>query len=191
MQTISASLGLAYRTKALSPDQAARFARCLQANPHFAQVRIHASPRSTGRCFVAYTPTNPDRCAEMLAREADKRSAKAAAEGSAYGFALDPDSPQPFAWCLNPVSGETYEVTLFDCSCPDFRFRCQGVGVRCKHMVAFAAVVDTVPEFQTVGRSAEAFDPAAPFGPEEPFTAEEEERLQEWLARREEEFWWE
>ena len=37
---------------------------------------------------------------------------------------------------LHPKSREIYEVTVFDCTYPDFRYRCQGVGIRCKHMAA-------------------------------------------------------
>lgn len=176
MQTLSPS-GVVYRTKALSADQAARFAKCLSANPNFGSVEVAPSPRAAGKQIVTYVPANTARQAAMLAREVDKRAAKAAEEGQEYGFALDPDSPQPFAWCFNPTSGETYEVTLFDCSCPDYRFRLKGTAVRCKHMVTLSQVVAALPEFETVGKRAEGGGDAAEPAPLTP--AE-----QEWCRRR-------
>lgn len=170
----------------MDPSQAERFARCLTANPAFTAVAVETSPRNQAKRFVAYVPTNPQRRAEMLTREQDKRQAKAETEGRDYVFAKDPDSVQPFCWVLS-TSGEVYETTLFDCSCPDFRFRLQGTGVCCKHMTALS--ISEHQPFETVGAQADDYTPEEPFGPGRPLTAEEEAEYDEWLARREEEAW--
>jgi hypothetical protein len=138
MQSLTHS-GLTYRTKLLAEDRARRFAACLTKNGKFTEVEVEVSTRAKNwyqRHFVRFRPVNPERQQEMLDREQDSREARAATEGQDYTFVWDPDSIQPFAWCHNPKSGETYEVTVFDCTCPDFRYRCHGVGIRCKHMAA-------------------------------------------------------
>jgi len=67
--------GLTYRTKLLTLEQAASFARCLSANPLFTEVAIEESTRakSDRKFFLTYLPTNPERFAAMLGREQDKR----------------------------------------------------------------------------------------------------------------------
>jgi predicted nucleic acid-binding Zn finger protein len=134
MQSLSRD-GACYRTKLLDLEQAARFARCLGANPLFSAVAVEESPRSAGRFFVSFVPTNPERRQAMVAREQDKRHEKAVTEGQRYLFCLDKDGGRPFFWCLS-TSGEVYEVTPETCSCPDHQFRCAPNGLKCKHRLA-------------------------------------------------------
>lgn len=142
MQTIAQQTPC-HRTKCMEQERAERFARCLQANPLFTAVEIaeSARARSAARYFVTYLPVNADRVADLVNAEQDKRLAKAATEGRDYLFVLDTDSAQPFCWCCS-TSGETYEVTLFDCSCPDFQYRLKGCGIQCKHMAALSARIN-------------------------------------------------
>jgi predicted nucleic acid-binding Zn finger protein len=145
MESLSKN-GVRYRTKLLTEDRAKRFAACLRGNSRFTDVEVEESGRARNwyqRHFVSYSPVNEERQQEMLDRQRDARQARAGDEGRDYVFVLDQDSIQPFCWVFNPKSGETYEVTLFDCSCPDFRYRCRGTGVRCKHMLALAAAVES------------------------------------------------
>lgn len=130
--------GLTYRTKLLAADQAARFARCLAANPTFTQVATHESTRSAGKFFVSFLPVSPARQQDMLTREQDARTERAHREGSDYLWARDLDGD--WHWCLSR-SGETYEVTLHSCTCPDYAYRCRAQGLACKHMTALAAGV--------------------------------------------------
>lgn len=141
MQSLSKN-GCRFRTKLLTEERARRFAACLQANGRFLDVKVEVSKRASSfyrRHFVSYAPASEERQRELLCRQQDSRQRRAETEGSDYLFVLDRDSVQPFYWCYNPRSGETYEVTQFDCSCPDFRYR--GPGVRCKHMIALQTAV--------------------------------------------------
>ena len=127
--------GITYRTKLMTKEQADRFARCLSGNRAFTQVQVTEPPRSPGKFFVSFLPASEQRQAAMKAREQDKREALAGSEGRDYLFVLD-DSRR-FFWCQS-TSGEVYETTERGCSCPDFHYRCQRAGVRCKHQLALA-----------------------------------------------------
>ena len=134
MQTLSGN-GSFYRTKLMDRTRAFQFAQCLEANPLFAAVEVEESKRSAGKFFVSYVPSNPERRRELVAREQDKREAKAITEGAEYVFCLDKDAGRPFWWCLS-TSGEVYEVTPQACNCPDHTFRCGPNGLKCKHQLA-------------------------------------------------------
>lgn len=147
-----------YRTGLLAEDRARRFAACLRGNRRFHSVEVKESPRATNwyrRHFVLFVGANEERQRELRAEQQAARQARA--DSQPFLFVRDPDSLQPFCWCHSLASGETYETTVFDCSCPDFRHRLRGTGIRCKHMLAlsraeergdvdnFPAAIGTVP----------------------------------------------
>ena len=131
-----------HRTKTMELGRAARFARCLVQNRRFQSVTVEESKRTKGqtRWYVRFQPSNGERLAEMIGSQESSRFARGLTQP--FVFVADPDSQQPFAWCHSVASGETYEVTAFDCTCPDYRYRLAGSGVRCKHMVALSAATE-------------------------------------------------
>src|SRR5262249_8402500 len=86
METITNRGSLTYRTKVLPKAEAEAFARCLPANPNFARVEVTESARAKGeaRFVVEFLPANPERIAEMVDRQQDRRQAKAEGEGRQY-----------------------------------------------------------------------------------------------------------
>jgi hypothetical protein len=135
--------------------RAAAFSKCLEANDDFSVVAIEESQRAKGeaRWFVVFVPVNPQRLADIADRQQDARAQRAADEGANYLFALDKDAGRPFFWVFNPKSGETYEVDpRGHCSCPDFQYRCEVAGLRCKHLVAVQSGQGRREEFQSVPR---------------------------------------
>jgi predicted nucleic acid-binding Zn finger protein len=138
MLTLS-SAGAGYRTKLMDRPTADRFAACLQANPRFTDVAVCESGRTQNpevRWFVAYAPASETRQAALASSEQHKRLQTSLEEGSSYVFCLDQDGARPFFYCLNPRSGEVYEVTERTCTCPDFHYRCRHAGLHCKHQLA-------------------------------------------------------
>ena len=127
----------AFRTRLMDADRAARFSRCLTANPRFANVAAVESPRSAGRWFVQFQPASEERQAAILARQQTARQIRADRE--AFVFVLDIDGGRPFCWCHSLASGEVYEVDEESCSCPDHVYRCKPAGLACKHQLALAA----------------------------------------------------
>lgn len=129
---------ICYRTKPMEPGQAARFARCLLANrDRFCDVQQHDSSHTrTPKVFITFRPVNRERQGDMYLRQWDARKERAQDEGWDYIFWPDPDR-RGLYWCFNPLSGETYEVTCFDCTCPDYRYRCSKAAIQCKHMQAW------------------------------------------------------
>lgn len=129
-----AGCGPRYRSKLLPLHRAASFARALSANSRFLAVEIQESPRAKGdkRWFVRYLPSNAQRVQAMVDRQQQAREERAAKEP--FTFAQDPD--HPFLWCHSHSSGEVYEVTARDCSCPDFTFHAKPLGLVCKHIIA-------------------------------------------------------
>lgn len=152
MQILSHN-GCQYRTRLMDRARADRFARCLHAHPHFTGAMVCESDRAKNpvrRYFVAYHPSNPERCADLLQQQEDQRRAKAETEGRDYLFCLDKDGGRPFFWCLS-TSGEVYEVDAHSCTCPDFQHRCLPAGIKCKHILALEAGNSTVlPGFEAV-----------------------------------------
>jgi hypothetical protein len=128
---------IVYRTVLLPLAQAANFAKCLQANQtRFCDVEITPSARSKSeKFFVQFRPVSTDRQGALYQQQYDARKDRAAVEGAEYIFWKDTDNPGT-DWCFNPVSGETYQVSTFECSCPDHQFRCKPAGLLCKHQQA-------------------------------------------------------
>lgn len=137
--TIQPDGRISYRTS-LFPVQAKAqsFARCLTANDtRFEHVMIHASERSKWpKWFVTFEPKAEARKDAIHSAQQDNR-AQRAAEGE-FIFWPDGDKVSVY-WCFSVASGETYEVTLFDCTCADYEFRCRRAGIQCKHMLAWSA----------------------------------------------------
>jgi hypothetical protein len=114
---------VSYRTRLMETAAAWRFATCLKANSGFTDVAMVHSDRAKGaaRCFVTYRPANPDRVADMVARQQDARQARA--EGERLKFLADKDGGRLFHWCVNPAMGGVYQTTPTSCTCPDEQYR--------------------------------------------------------------------
>lgn len=140
--------GACYRTRCMDLERAARFARCLGANPRFARVTIEESGRAKGsnRYFVQYAPVNGEQLAARMADQQEQRAARAAAEGHGYTFCRDLIGGNVFHWCLS-TSGEVYEVTPRSCSCPDRHYRGNANNLACKHMIALVNGQGTAVSF--------------------------------------------
>jgi hypothetical protein len=131
-----------YRTRTLTLNQAAAFARCLQGNNRFTGVEIIESDRARGaaRWFVTFLPSNEVRQEAMAERQQTAREERAAEQE--FTFVLDKDAGRPFCWCHSHTSGEVYEVKEDTCSCPDWLYRGQRAGIRCKHQIALVSAID-------------------------------------------------
>jgi hypothetical protein len=141
MEIVAQNGQIVYRTKCLTLDAAARFAKCLVANSRFLGVEIAESNRANGdkRWFVQFRPQNPERQAEMRERQQTAREERAQVQQ--FAFCLDKDGGRPFYWCHSLASGEVYQVDAEGrgCTCPDFLHRCQPNGLKCKHALALLA----------------------------------------------------
>lgn len=179
METISRA-GVAYRTRGMELEAAARFARCLRANSRFQGVELREIGRakSERKWFVSYIPANIARVVDMIRRQQDARAERASEQP--FTFVEDRDSSQPFAWCHSHRTGETYEVSVFDCTCGDFRYRLEGTGVRCKHMIALSAAVEAG---QIGAFSGPLSSPSGPTAEEQELAAE---MLRPWTAEEHE-----
>ncbi len=135
MQTLTRD-GVGYRTRVMTEQNAQSFAACLRANGQFTNVEVHEEPRAKGerRYYVAYQPSDPQQQQVLLQGHEEQRRARAESEGEQYLFVENSDTGR-FFWCQS-VSGEVYEVTLHNCTCPDAEFRCRTNGIRCKHSLA-------------------------------------------------------
>lgn len=133
-QTISRG-EFGYRTANMNPDTARAFARCIACNStRFTNVElIRAAAAKTEKFFVRFQPVNADRQGAIRQEQQEARADRALVQP--FLFWQDPDNKN-ITWCYSVVSGETYQVTAADCSCPDFHYRCSGAGIRCKHMIA-------------------------------------------------------
>jgi len=134
---------IVYRTKLFrNLALASAFARCVKANStRFTDVFVNASdsPRTKGDAwYVTFRPVNRERHLDMLERQQDARKQRGYTEGLDYIFWPDPDKCGVW-WCFNPLSGESYEVTSFECTCADFTYRCNKAGLNCKHQHALEA----------------------------------------------------
>ena len=135
-QTIGTDGIIRHRTKPMPLERAAAFARCLEANrERFYGVEIVAARTKQEAYFVLFQPVNPERQAELYETEWSSRKRKAEGEGEHYIFWKCSDRKGVW-FCFNPLSGETYEVTTFDCSCADYTYRCAAAGLHCKHQHA-------------------------------------------------------
>jgi hypothetical protein len=137
-----------YRTRLLPQARAERFARCLQANPNFANVTVKESATAKNRyhChYVAYQPASPGRAEQLRAAEAATREERAEEQAGNYEFWADPDSHGLF-WTLNLQSQEVYETTIGSCTCPDHTFRGAGASVPCKHIILLRTKLEAEAE---------------------------------------------
>lgn len=133
-----------YRTALFcSLPKAQSFARCLQSNDRFERAMVHASQTSKSpKWFVTFEPANESRKDAIHAGQQEARQARA--EEQEFIFWADDgrrtvNGDPLFWWVFSLASGETYEVSPGDCSCPDYQFRCQNAGLHCKHMLAWSS----------------------------------------------------
>jgi hypothetical protein len=122
-----------FRTRPLTLERAASFARCVRANRQYEQVEIVAS-RSPGKYCVQFAPTAQRRQEYLYDLQQESRRQRALAEGGQYLWFRDPDWPG-YAVCFS-VSGEHYLVSMQTCQCPDWEYRCKANNIRCKHQIA-------------------------------------------------------
>jgi len=148
--------GAQFRTKTMEDARALRFSSCLKANPRFVGVAVCPCPKKLGHSYVTFNPASDPNGEAILARQQDARALRAATEGRDYIFVAD-DSGK-FIWCMNPISGETYEVTSVDCTCPDHHYRCRPAGIQCKHIVALVSGAAPVRSWETAARPAAVRD---------------------------------
>ena len=131
--------GAQFRTKLMTEAHAESFAAALRANSQWDGVMVYESPRAKGekRHYVVYHHADGAQRQALLQRQEDKRAARAEAELDHY--LIVPNECGRFFW-VQSTSGEVYEVTRFDCSCPDHEHRCREAGIRCKHQIALEVV---------------------------------------------------
>lgn len=126
-----------YRTRLLPEGRAFGFAKFIQANPSFTGVTVHERPTAKDpkrRFYVTYTAARPARQTRLRRVEVTTRRIRAHQQAGNYTFWADPDH-RGLYWCHNHISGEVYEVSRKNCSCPDYCFRGSQEGVPCKHIV--------------------------------------------------------
>jgi hypothetical protein len=139
--TIQPDGRVTYRTSLFSIlGKAQSFARCLQSNSsRFERVMIDASETSkTPKWFVTFEPKSESRKDAIHAGQQEARQIRAEQQE----FIFWPSDRRTmngdplYYWCFSVESGETYEVSIGDCTCWDYFARCQCSGLRCKHMIA-------------------------------------------------------
>lgn len=131
-----------YRTKTMQLAQAAAFAKCLQANAdRFMGVEIVEARTKVEQYFVAFQPVSRERQADMYEGQFNARKERAEVELTTFIFWKDPDRMGVY-WCFSEGSGNTYELTTFDCDCPDATFRAARAGLVCKHRHALQMQID-------------------------------------------------
>lgn len=134
--TITPLGAIAYRTRNMEQTKAAAFARCIEANAaRFRDVQVCEAHTATPQFYVQFRPTSAARQADLYEAAFNARKDRADREGAEYLFWPDPDHAGSH-WCFNPLSGETYQVETFSCSCPDYQMRCSRAGLLCKHQQA-------------------------------------------------------
>lgn len=132
--TITSEGAICFRSKIMPLSLASSFAKCIEANAsRFTDVSITPAKRTKEeKYFVQFRPVSADRQGAMYEAEYSARAERAQSEGADYIFWPDADNPGT-DWCFNPISGETYQVSLFDCTCADHVYRCNKAGLVCKH----------------------------------------------------------
>lgn len=126
-----------YRTSLFSSlPKAQAFAKCVSSNAtRFESVLVHKSlTAKTDKWFVTFLPVNESRKDAIFQTQIDSRTARAESQEFIFWQAEETN----VWWCFSVHSGETYEVTLFDCDCPDYVCRCQKLGIQCKHQIAWS-----------------------------------------------------
>ena len=126
--TITTDGAICYRSKTMTVERAAAFARCLAANAErFTSVEIVLARTKETQYLVQFRPVDPERQGDIYEQQWNVRAERAQQEGAEYIFWRDADKAG-VTWCFNPQSGETYEVTPFGCTCPDYHYRCRRPG---------------------------------------------------------------
>lgn len=125
-----------YRTRLVRNMQAAlRFAKCVEANPHFQQAEVVKSSQSKGEAwFVTYRPKSADRQESLVERLQAERSARARKECGQYKWTSVTGKENTF-YCKSK-SGSVYEVSPTRCDCPDYVNHCHDLDIYCKHQIA-------------------------------------------------------
>lgn len=151
--TITRTGAICYRTKPMPLSLASSFALMLQGNAErFCEVAITQSQRTKAESyFVQFRPVNPQRQGDLYEREFNARKERGETEGLDYIFWADPDNPA-VTWCFNPASGETYQLGLCSCSCPDYQIRCERAGLLCKHLHSRSAQAERRAEIERAAR---------------------------------------
>ena len=143
---ITSEGAVAYRTTNMPLARAAAFARCVTANTtRFCDVAIVQARTKEVAYHVTFRPVSVLRQGDLYEAQWAARCAKAASEGADYIYWRDDDCPGSW-WVFNPISGETYTVCVFSCSCPDYHYRAGRAGVACKHMQALGHQTEKVTE---------------------------------------------
>jgi hypothetical protein len=129
------------RTRPMSRARAEAFAKCLNANYHFAQAQVVPMTRGSNRFFVAYLPSDPARQGDVFAQYVQQQVERAALEMEFYDFKPDGQGGWVVKTLPDDKTGhrDTYHVTAdCECDCPHYRVRLRKAGVACKHIIAAA-----------------------------------------------------
>ena len=141
--------GPGYRSKLVHKGEAADLARRLREDPHFTEVQLLESTRSTKRAryYVVCLPTCEDKRVELLGLHQEERIQKAQKEGPHLLWLGAPEG----GWHVLSLSGEVYHVSDGgqSCTCRDGGV-CADNGLLCKHAVAlqYGLGVFITPELQ-------------------------------------------
>jgi hypothetical protein len=120
----------------LDENRAVRFCRMIANNPRFTEAKPLRMPDGTWRAMI-----RPSSLESLFRRCLLASIRKMEAEGRGYEFyprelgAYNAGETSPPYDCFNPLSGCWYEVREHRCSCPQFSFRLQHIGVSCKHQL--------------------------------------------------------
>jgi hypothetical protein len=126
MTILSANQGVVFTTRALTFDQAHRFARCCNANGQYTEVTV--KPNGRGKFVVSYQPTSAARIEKLTAAFQGTREERAAAQAHCYEITEVAGVHE----VANLISGVIYTVRDGRCDCPDYSYRCDG-NCQCKH----------------------------------------------------------
>lgn len=123
-----------YRTAYLPQPIAWRFARCLNKNPLFSDVKHHWDGKG---CYVRYRPSTPMRREEMLSRLQMERVVRAQEQGPSWIVRPHPSLPNRYNVTTHVGDQKlegNYITSETACSCPD-GLRVRNIGLLCKHRV--------------------------------------------------------
>jgi hypothetical protein len=136
-----------FRTRLMDTQHAHSFAKALLANPRFESVEVHFSlkAKSPAQWFVSYRPASLERQRAILERQQDARLIRAIEQGSDYTWV----PAEGYFYCVS-TSGEVYETTAAECSCPDRVYRGRAAGVACKHSLALANGLGALVQVETI-----------------------------------------
>ena len=143
--TIQSDGSIVYRTKLIFEAKAQSFAAMLRGNSRFEDVKVKHSGRakSDAAFFVTFQPVSEVRKDAIFMDQWKAREQRALDQECIFW----PDPDLINVWnCFSCKSGETYQVTLGDCTCPDYHFRCQKAGLNCYHQHSLSAFLRTQNE---------------------------------------------